>query len=64
MSGFSFGSFGNNANKGGSSTGFSFGQTGFNTSNQQAFGGFGNNTQMQQPAVNPVSLILQNYKYM
>ena len=63
MSGFSFGSFGANANKG-TSTGFGFGQSGFGNANQQGFGGFGNTAQQQQPAVNPVSLILQNYKYM
>lgn len=63
MSGFSFGGFGANANKG-TSTGFGFGQSGFGNANQQGFGGFGNTAQQQQPAVNPVSLILQNYKYM
>ncbi|KAK8820950.1 hypothetical protein WA556_005264, partial [Blastocystis sp. ATCC 50177/Nand II] len=62
MSGFSFGGFGANANKG-TSTGFGFGQSGFGNANQQGFGGFGNTAQQQQPAVNPVSLILQNYKY-
>ena len=63
MSGLSFGNFGSNANKG-NSTGFGFGQSAFGNTNQQGFGGFGNAAQQQQPAVNPVSLILQNYKYM